>query len=167
MLPGRMMIERIAGAVERDIFRQGHRQIFFRHRHRAAALAMDDRNRAAPITLPRNAPIAQPVIDLPLRHGTIVAVFALEPARDLFFGLRAGHAVKKARIDYQPIAVVSGVGDDESLRIDAGRTHHRHITEGVFVDEIQVALVVRRAAENRAGAVVHDDEIGDIDRQRP
>src|SRR5262249_26845943 len=29
------------------------------------------------------------------------------------------------------------------------------------------ALVVRRAAEDRAGAVVHDDEVGDIDRKVP
>src|SRR4029077_11794308 len=34
----------------------------------AAALAMDDRDRAAPIALPRNAPVAQPVIDPTLRH---------------------------------------------------------------------------------------------------
>ena len=32
--------------------------------------------------------------------------------------------------------------------------------------EVEVALVVRRAAEDGAGAVVHQHEIGDVDRQR-
>ena len=47
------------------------------------------------------------------------------------------------------------------------RAHHRDIAELVFVDEVEVALVVRGAAENRAGAVFHQHEIGDIDRQLP
>ena len=37
----------------------------------------------------------------------------------------------------------------------------------VLVDEVEVALVVRRAAEDGAGAVFHQHEIGDIDRQLP
>ena len=51
--------------------------------------------------------------------------------------------------------------------IDARRADDRRGAEAVDVDEIEVALVVRRAAEDRARAVVHQDEIGDIDRQRP
>ena len=35
----------------------------------------------------------------------------------------------------------------------------------VLAREVEVALVVRRAAEDRAGAVVHQDEVGDPDRQ--
>ena len=77
------------------------------------------------------------------------------------------HAVEEARIDHAAVAVIGGVGDDEGLRILARRADHRHVAEAVFVDEIEVALVVRRAAEDRAGAVVHQDEIGDIDRQLP
>ena len=37
----------------------------------------------------------------------------------------------------------------------------------VFAREIEVALVMRRAAENRAGAVFHQHEIGDVDRHAP
>ena len=78
------------------------------------------------------------------------------------------HAVEEARIDHPAVAVIGGVGDDEGLR-DPGarRAHHRDVAEAVFVGEIEVALVVRRAAEDGAGAVFHQDEIGDIDRQLP
>ena len=66
MFPGRMPVERIAGLIEGDVLRQRDRQIGLRHRHRAAGFAMDDRDRAAPIALARNAPVAQPEIDLAL-----------------------------------------------------------------------------------------------------
>ena len=49
----------------------------------------------------------------------------------------------------------------------ARRADHRHVAEAVLVDEVEVALVVRRAAEDRAGAVFHQDEVRDVDRQRP
>ena len=64
VLPGRMAVERIAGPVEVDVVRQLHRQVVLRHRHDAAGLAMDDRDRAAPVALARDAPVAQAVIDL-------------------------------------------------------------------------------------------------------
>ena len=167
VLPGRMMIERIARPVEADVVGQGHRQIFFRHRHHAAFGAMDDRDRTAPITLPRNAPIAQPVIHLALRHRTVAGALFLQPSRDFLLRFRNRHAVQKPRIDHAAVAVVGRVGDDEGFRIDVRRADHRHIAKSVFVDEIEVALVVRRAAENGAGAVVHQDEVGDIDRDLP
>ena len=37
----------------------------------------------------------------------------------------------------------------------------------IFPREIEVALVMGGAAEDRAGAVIHQDEIGDVDRQFP
>ena len=38
------------------------------HRHDAAGLAMDDRDRAAPVALARDAPVAQAEVDLALGH---------------------------------------------------------------------------------------------------
>ena len=161
------MIERIARPVERDVLRQRHRQILLRHRHHAAGFAVDDRDRAAPIALPRNAPIAQAEIHLPLRYRPVAGALLLQPPRHFFFRFGNGHAVEKARIDHAAVAVIGGVGDDEGVRVLAGRAYHRHIAEAVFVDEVEVALVVRRAAENGAGAVVHQNEIRHIDRQLP
>ena len=43
------------------IFRQHHRQMIVRHRHHPILLAIHHRNRRAPIPLPRNAPIFQPI----------------------------------------------------------------------------------------------------------
>ncbi len=99
--------------------------------------------------------------------GRLPRVCVLEPARHFLLGLRDRHAVEEARIDHAAVAVIGGVGDDEGLRIGVGRADHRRVAEPVFVDEVEVALVVRRAAEDGAGAVVHQDEIRHIDRQLP
>jgi delta 1-pyrroline-5-carboxylate dehydrogenase len=46
-----------ARTVEADIFRQLHRQIFFRHGHYSAFLTMNKWDRLTPITLTRENPI--------------------------------------------------------------------------------------------------------------
>ncbi len=51
--------QRRAGAIRHHVFGQHDRQLVFRHRHVAAAVAMDDRDRAAPVALAADAPIAQ------------------------------------------------------------------------------------------------------------
>ncbi len=167
VLPGRMMVERVAGLVERDILRQHHRQILVGHRHHTACRAVDHRNRAAPVALPRDTPVAQAKIHLALADRHVAPHLSLEPLRYFFFRLFDGHAIEEARIDHAAIAIVSDVGDDERLRVDVGRAHHRRIAEPVFIDKIEVALVVRGAAEDGAGAVFHQYEIGDVDRQFP
>ena len=165
--PGRMAVERVAGPVEGDVLGQDDRQLLRRHRHDAAILAMDDRDRTAPVALARDAPVAQAEIDAALGDRPAAPRLALEPARHLLLGLVDAHAVEEARVDQAAVAVIGGVGDREGRRIGAGRAYHRRVAEAVFVDEVEVALVMRRAAEDGAGAVIHEDEIGDIDRQRP
>ena len=71
MFPGRMAIERVARHVKRNVFRQFNRQILDRNRNRAADFAMDDRDRATPIALARNAPVPQAEIDLALANRSI------------------------------------------------------------------------------------------------
>src|SRR5271169_1881135 len=71
-------------------------QVLGRHRHHPAGLAMDDRDRTAPIALPRNAPVAQPEIHLALCRRTIAAHVVLEPTGDFLLRLRDGHAVEEA-----------------------------------------------------------------------
>ena len=128
---------------------------------------MDDRDRAAPVALARDAPVAQTEVDLALRARAVAGAFLLQSARHLLLRFRAGHAVEETRIDHAAVAVIGGVGDDEGLCILPGRAYDRNVAEPVFADEVEVALVVRRAAEDGAGAVVHEDEIGDVDRQLP
>ena len=167
VLPGRMMVERVARLVERHVLGQRDRQVLVRHRHHVALRAMDHRDRAAPVALARDAPVAQAEIHLALADRRVAARLAFQPPRDLFLRLLDRHAVEEARIDHAAVAVIGHVGDDEGLRIDVRRAHHRRVAEPVFVDEVEVALVVRRAAEDRAGAVFHQDEVRDVDRQRP
>ena len=58
VLPTRMPDERIAWLIEADVPRQRDRQILLRNRDDAAGLAMDDRDRAAPVTLARHPSVA-------------------------------------------------------------------------------------------------------------
>src|SRR5262245_53757381 len=162
-----MVVEWIAGSIESHIVRQSDWQIAFRYRHDPAALAVDHRNRAAPVALARNAPVAQAEIDLADTDGRIAVRCALEPSRDLFLRLLHAHAVEKARIDQSSVTVICGVGDDEGVGLLSRRAHHRRIAEPIFVGEVEVALVVCRAAEDRARAVVRQDEVGGVDRKLP
>ena len=54
-----VLVQRIAAAIRHEIFGQHDRQVLLRHGHRAAVVAVDDRDRRAPVALARNAPVAQ------------------------------------------------------------------------------------------------------------
>ena len=162
-----MAVERIAGTVEGDVLRQDDRQVGLWHRHHAAFLTVDDRDRTAPVALPRDAPVAQAVVDLALGHWPIAARFLLQPLGDLFLGFRHRHAVEEAGIDHATVAIIGGVADGKGVRVLAFGADHGRYRESVFAGEFQVALIVRRTAEDGAGAVVHQDEVGDVNGQLP
>ena len=91
----------LPGRSKRHVVRQRHRQVLGRHRHDAAGLAMDDRDRAAPVALARDAPVAQAVVDLALRHRPHCRAVALSSRfATSSFACRDGHAVEEARIDH-------------------------------------------------------------------
>ena len=69
--------------------RQLDRQLVVGHRHHAAALAVDDRDRAAPVALARDEPVAQPVVD-----RRVALALAVEPRDDLTQRLAVAHAVE-------------------------------------------------------------------------
>ena len=58
VLPGRMTVKRVSRLVKADVVRKSHWKIFFGNRHSATTLAMDDRDGAPPVTLPRDSPVA-------------------------------------------------------------------------------------------------------------
>src|SRR3546814_17299585 len=62
VLPGRMVRQGMAGAVEADILGQGDGKLRNRHRLRAAGGAVDEGDRTAPISLTRNTIVAQAAI---------------------------------------------------------------------------------------------------------
>ncbi len=160
VLPGRMVVERIARPREIDILRQDHRQLRIRHRHRAAGLAMDDRDRAAPVALPAHAPVAQP----PVHHAACRR--PAPPARRWRGASPRRPAARRgnpngrscpARHRPRPSSAnVAGSAPGGSTTGGIGRPYSRR--------ELEIPLVMRRAAEDRAGAVFHQHEIRDPHR---
>ncbi len=162
--PRGMTVERVAGLVEGHVIGQADRQVRLGFGHHAAGVAMDHRDRAAPVALPRQAPVAQAVlgdtgapalglskgdggVDGLLPRGHVETGEMVDPAHLFRLGRNKGHFIDRAGI----------------LQRHEGVDHRKP----VFATEIKVALVMGRAAEDRAGAVVHQDEIGDPDRQFP
>jgi hypothetical protein len=75
------LVQRVAGTVRHAVFRQHHRQLVIRNRHIAAAIAMDDRDGAAPVALARYAPVAQAPLDL-----LFTQIFCGQVVRDCIHG---------------------------------------------------------------------------------
>ena len=94
----RQLGERIAGAVGHEIFRQNHRQVLLGDRDVAAGLAMDDRHRAAPVALARDAPVAQ----TPL-HVLVAEALGLEVGRDRCDCLPVVESVVFAGVDQRAV----------------------------------------------------------------
>ena len=86
MLPGRMAVERIARHVEAHVVGKLHRQVLLGHRHDPACLAVDHRDGTAPIALPRNAPVAQAILDLALGLRLAGELLLFELLGDGFLG---------------------------------------------------------------------------------
>ena len=98
---------------------------------------------------------------------TVAEARGLEPRGDLLFGLRDGQAIEKARIDEHALTVEGGVRNGKRGGIGIGRANHRGRAEAISIGKIEIALIVCRAAEDRARAVIHQHEIGGINRQLP
>ncbi len=69
--------------------RQLDRQLLVGHRHHPALIAVDDRDRRAPVALARDQPVAQAVVD-----GGFAAALGGEPGDDLLVGLAVALAVE-------------------------------------------------------------------------
>ena len=161
-----MPVERIARLVEVDVLGQHDGEVFARLRHDTAGSAMQDRDRAAPVALARDAPVAQAVVHLAAGLRGAEEIGALQPFGDGLEGLVRRLAVEKGRIVDHAVIDIGLVADRERHWILMRRQHDGAHRQAVFAGEIEVALVMGRAAEDRAGAVIHQDEIRDIDRQR-
>ena len=110
------MVQRIARLVEGYILRQAHRQHLCWHRYDAADFAIDHRDRAAPIALAREAPVAQAVIDRTLTMFRGLEFRDRQPP-----GLVHGKPVKKAGIKDASRAGIGLVVDAEVFCRRLGR----------------------------------------------
>ena len=162
--PGRVTVQRVAGDVKGHIVGQLDGQVFLFLGHHAAGVAMHDRDRAAPIALTGQAPVAQAELGHAMTDTVLFAeidgcVDGFVSGLDLVAGDQAG------------IADLFRFGRHEGRGLDVviafGRKEGVDDRQAVFRCEFVVAFVMAGAAEDRAGAVVHQDEVGDIDRQLP
>ena len=169
--PGRVAVQRVARHVERHVERQEDRQVRLGLGHDPACLAVQHRDRAAPVALARDAPVAQAeagdafavALRLGMGDGRVHRRLA-----SLVGGLVVG-AREAAHIGY-------GIGFRRGERLGRRRRvglrpRRAALAEGgkdrqpVFHREVVVALVVGGRSHDRAGAVVHQDEVRDPDRQ--
>ena len=107
-------------------------------------VAVDDRDRAAPVALAREAPVAEPEAD-----GRLGAILLGERVDDRALRLVGGLSVEPTRVD-QPAVLVD----------------HRHDGDVEALRERSVALVVRGHRHDRACPVVHQHVVGNPDRNQ-
>ena len=131
-----------------------------RHRDDPARVAVDDRDRAAPVALSREAPVAQAVVD-----REPAAALGRELLDDRAAALGRGQAVELGRVDEQ---LALGVLDVRRAprRRRRRRPHDLADRQVECRREVEVALVVRRHGHDRARPVVDQDVVGDEDGSR-
>ena len=95
------MCQWISRSVKCDILRKGHRQIRLGDGNNFAGRAMNDRNRTAPISLPRNAPIAQAEIYFFFAYSQGFKTFS-----HFLFGSGNSHTIQEIGIDEQGIGTI-------------------------------------------------------------
>ena len=156
---GHLRQRRIAAAGEVRHLRQLDRQLLERHRHDAARVAVNHRNRRAPVPLARDAPVLQAEL-----HGPLADALLLHPlahARQRRLGRQAGEL---AGID-EPAVVFEGAVDLLRRVAQLGiRMDDNLDRQLVLRRKLEVALVVRRHRHDRASAVLAQHEVRDPDR---
>ena len=124
---------------------------------------MDDRDRAAPVALARQQPVAQAEVDGRAAQAAGLQVGG-DPGDALLGG---GQAVVAAGVD-QHALVAHGLGQGrpvQRLLPRPGLDHDPH-RQVVLAGEIEVALVVGGHGHDRAGAVLPEHVVGDPDRDQ-
>ena len=158
------MLERVARLVEGHVLRERHRQLVLGHRNDAAAGAVDDRNRAAPVALARHAPVAQAEV-----HLALADAHCLHARGDVGLGLGHAHAIEEFGVDENGVVAFllkEGFGADfEGCGIGALRRDDGDHRQVILAREVEVALVMRWAAEDGAFTIAHQHEVRGIDRE--
>ncbi len=155
-LVARQRRARVVGRVEVLEVGQQHGELVGRHRHLAARVAVDDRDRRAPVPLAADQPVAQLVVDLLARQPLLA-----QPGDDRLERLaRRRHAVEAPGVHHHTVARVR-LGE----RALGARRRRDHLDDRqtVLGGELEVALVVCRHGHDGAGAVAHQHVVADPD----
>ncbi len=127
----------------------------FGHGDDAVGLAVDDRNGASPVALTRDQPIAHPVVDGGAADSIFFSVLAY--GGDCVSG---GLAVEEAGIDRDAVIAEGAVG---GRRRAIGGCGHARNFEVILGREFEVPLILAGRGHDRAGAIAHQDVVGDPD----
>ncbi len=92
--------------------------------------------------------------------------FMLSASDDCCLGVVDAHAVEEVRI-HDPSRTGIGRVPLKIRVFNITFGNNARDAKTIFPCEVEIALIMRRAAENCAGAVVHQDKIRDIDRHVP
>ncbi len=152
---------RDTGRLELDVVGGEHGQLVLGHRHDAVVRAVDDGDRAAPESLPRHQPVAQPVV-----HRSHADAFGLQPLDGLRLGLGYVEAVEPPAVDLlaRPGVRAAGTSVRAAPLIPAlGWLDRAHDGQVVGLGEVPVAGIFGRDSHDGAGAVAHEHVVGHVD----
>ena len=114
---------RLAGREELDVVGRHDRQLVLGHRHHAVVGAVDGRDGAAPEPLPRDQPVAEPVVDLALADALV-----LEPVDGAGLGRGDVEPVQEVAVD---LLALAGVRPAAVRRPNRAGLHGAHDREAV------------------------------------
>ncbi len=139
--------------------RQLHRQAVVWNRNHPARLAVHDRDRRAPVSLARNAPVLQPELRRALP----------EPEAHRLRGERSTGLFGRGPVvrpgPHQHAVFLERGGQRVSLeRIAVFRCDDHANREVVLAGELEIPRVVRRNSHHGSGAVLHQNEVRHPDR---
>ena len=140
---------------ELRVLGQQHRQLVLGDRHGAALVAVDDRDRRAPVALARDQPVAHPVLD-----GPAAPTLLLDVVGHPLLALAARQAVEPAGVHLRPVVHV-GLGQLPAVPVR--RRDDDPDGQIVLRGKLEVALIVRRDPHHDAGAVCEQDIVADQD----
>ncbi len=150
---GNVRQRRIAAAGELHDRGQHHRQILVRNGHGPARAAVDHRDRRAPVTLARHAPVFEPVLHASLPDSARLRIVGHPPV---------GVARRKPRVRTgvhdRPVGV-EGLGQAVARQATVLGLDNDPDGQVVPAGELEVALIVRRHAHHRTGAVLDQHEV--------
>src|SRR5208282_3637540 len=91
----------------------------------------------------------------------------LKPRHDLLLRVFDCEPIEKRRVSQNAIARICLESDAETLGVRPHGNDDGPHGQVIFMRKIEIALIVRGATENGASAILHENKVGDVDREFP
>src|SRR5437870_7047781 len=153
-----LLQRRTAFAGEWHILRKHDRQLFLGHRYGTTLVAINDRNRRAPIALPRHAPVAQPIA-----NGFFTPTFLFRVTGNLVFAGAIGCPAESSAVHHDAIVDVR-LGHRFGGELTVIRLNDDTNRQTIFFGKFKIPLIMSGHGHDGAGAILHEHEVGQINR---